>query len=676
MFLLIQIKTNSRNKMAHSNSIELIFDNENLLDPVVQLCLEKININTYCLINKKRNYDYELNKIKNYYNNYPLLFEEIFNYILAKNNNFIDVSKIKFMALKKSNTYRICLSVNINFGIFYKDLVHAIIKYLDIPTFLAIASTCKKMFCFMMNDDVIKNIKTEYLQKKMLLPYFSEKVYDNIYDNVSNAKEKKMMKELKIKKRLTETKYYRNDTDYIFQLSIQTENFELLKKIDKQKSVAKLDYKFGIDYSSYVGNKHILKFLLDRTNSDITDALLYGCYMGNYDVCRLLLDNKRKNYSVSTYRNAIFITEWTGNYKLFKLFLSKQLGYFIMLDNDKKKHHLFNSIKGGNIDIVKFWIEQGTDINERIYTTNFGGCTTLHMAVYYSRYEILKYFIKRGGNVYTNCTYKSELMNLLSLACNPKNKYNPNIINIVHLLLEHCTEIEHSAIENCCKNGFFDILKLICKKSENIIHNSRSFLLEQLCTTINNGYIDIFNYLLGILQPTYEDFKNIIDTIITKNQPEIIKYILQFKWITNSEKEKFIEDIFRKASLRKIILDVDVIKCVHQYSIDNYSRNYRQYFRNALTDGQSKIVKYLIENNINNIKLNNDYSLYYAVMGGNIDIIEIFLKYGTDINVLYDNELWRFMNGHYKSKFCNRIINLLEMYGFSKEKYEEIYNSQ
>lgn len=461
--------------MAHLKSIELILNNEILSDPIVKFHLEEIGI--------------DVDKIKDYYANYSLLFEEIFNYITAKNNNFMDVSKIRLTSLKNSNLYRTLLSSNIYFGPFYKDIFCQIIKYLDIPSFFATACVCKKIFCFMMSDNIINHIKTEYLQKTMLLSYYDETVSDKIYDRIVNAKKNKMHKKLKYKYILIE-RNITNKLNDIFKLAVKKENLELLKEITKQKKIKMFDYQFAIDYMCYVGNKTILNFLLDKVKPDINNSLMYACYFGHDDICKLVFHHKKKAIDNILYNEAVLLTEKRGHYELFKFLVTKNNNYLRSLNDNEKNHHLCKSVKGGNLDIVKYWVEQEKTYinicNDRkiIRTRNDKAIhiryNALRTAVRYGRYKITKYLINNSDNISIKHPY--TYLNLLSLACYPKNKYNPNTRKIIRLLLDLNLDVQHYAIKDCDN----DVLIILVEESSKKRIKER--IRDNLSNIVKNGF--------------------------------------------------------------------------------------------------------------------------------------------------------------------------------------------
>lgn len=653
----------------------------NLSDPIVHFHLNEIGINALDLTNKwDKNYKPTFSKFNDLYHNYPLLFTDIRNYFNAKKNNFSDISKINFISLKNCATYRTLLSSNISLHVFYKDIVCHLIKYFDIGSFLATASTCKRMFCFMMTDNILENIRVEYLQRKGLVNYFDNGIYNNICDNILNVKNLKIFKELKKCSIITGI-----NTIRILNAAIEKGNLELVKQITKQKNIKKCEYEAAIAWAVYSGNNEIFKYILNQIHgvTRLSNALLYACYFGHCGICKTILDYKKKNYYSSDYNDAITVIEKRGNYELFKLFLSELGNYFMKLSDDNKLFHLNKSVIGGNLDIVKYWVGQRTDINKKCTFTHkyyiYDSFNSLQRAVKCSRFEILKYLIEMEGYINIRCRHHDS--NLLSLACNPKNRYNPNIINIVNFLLEQNIDIEYSALRNCCINGLTNILKIFVNVSSKTNKDISNELLEILFFTIQYDCLEIFAYLTEILKPTIEYLKQLILNSVAHNCLEITKYILEIKYLTKSDKELLHENAmiyavkYNYLDILEYLIKQDT-KIINIIIPPHGELSYIDcIFCNACRQENIDIVKFFIKNGID-IRHNNDAPLRAAVSKNtclttdNNKIIELLFENGADVNALYNCSEWELFSG--SDDYKKNLIKLLEKYGFSIKKYEDL----
>lgn len=691
-------------------SINLVLNKHNLNDPIVRFHLMEIGLDADKLDNKSDDYIEEFTKMSSLHTTYPSLFNEILNYITARENNFSDLLHLKFVRFKEHESYRNLVSSNISFGVLYKDILPHIISYLDVASFLAMASVCKKMFCFMMSNDILENIKEEYLKRTMQYQFYDE--YGIIYDCISTAKKNLMLKELKLEELKDVENILINDTnektniEYIFDLAIKKGNLELLQEIVKQKNLIHFDYKFAIKYSAYARNKSVLIYLLDRTppHQNIRDALIYACYLGYDDICKILLDYKKK-YSNFEFNNVIEIVEKRGYYNIFKLFISKGGVYFSLMSSDDKQRHLNDSIKGGNIDIVKYWINQKIDIN---YDCNY--YSSLQTAVKYSRYEITKYLIENGARPDQYCSYKKQknfnsmsfylAQNLLSLCCDPENRYNPNITKIVKLLLELGVTVQTICLYECFDNNLFDAFKLI------IQHNSFVLteiiideLVRNLDLVVKHGYLDFFIYLTKMLKPYiwFDILQTLIDTGIEYRHIDIVEYILGIEDLTKEEKKLLIADAIITAARYGYF---NIVKYLHNIGGDIHHRNDMAFLK-AVSSGNLELIRYLYNNgaNINSlhkfpsysdcalysarhnpdilkflidkgidIHQENDQALFFAITEHIDDVPEMLLENGADVSTLYKYELTELFTAYEDEN--EDMIHLLEKYGYSFQKHK------
>jgi len=86
-------------------------------------------------------------------------------------------------------------------------------------------------------------------------------------------------------------------------------------------------------------------------------------------------------------------------------------GHYIDLKNEIGKTPLHIAAFFGHIDIVRFLVENGADINKEIESS---GQTALYMAVLQNHYQIIRYLIKNGA--FVNVTDKITGKTLLHIA--------------------------------------------------------------------------------------------------------------------------------------------------------------------------------------------------------------------------------------------------------------------
>ena len=229
-------------------------------------------------------------------------------------------------------------------------------------------------------------------------------------------------------------------------------------------------------------------------------------------------------------------------------FLPKEILEKIWYNYVIETYKIVDLIKYGMFDAIK---EKYKYRNKNLYVFDYQEIST---AIAYNRIDILKWY-------YTRDNFIDEKI------------YDYNIV-----------------IKYACEYGKLDILKWLCSYYEPFIIDSIYFL-EWVIIATHGGYVDIIDYLLFSLNPTYI------------NDPDITKYIVNISVsnnyinILNWLIEKNINIDLNLIDDNSIILacrygSIDTLKFIHANRLNNYSIDICIY--NALSNSHTDILDFLL----------------------------------------------------------------------------------
>lgn len=206
-------------------------------------------------------------------------------------------------------------------------------------------------------------------------------------------------------------------------------------------------------YTSYLGNYEIAKYLIEDKKADVNaeneygwTALKYASDEGRLEIVKYLVEN-----GASVDAEVLTITK---NLEIFEYLLEQgnlninSVGYLGMTALSSA------SIEYGNLEMIKYLLEKGADINVK----NEDGSTALMTASMYGNLEIIKYLIENGADINakdnddsTALIYASKWGNLETVEYLVKNGADINIKDI-----ENKTALDwaaNSRIEEVLKNA-------------------------------------------------------------------------------------------------------------------------------------------------------------------------------------------------------------------------------
>ncbi|XP_061171092.1 putative ankyrin repeat protein RF_0381 [Saccostrea echinata] len=427
----------------------------------------------------------------------------------------------------------------------------------------------------------------------------------------------------------------------------------------------------ALHYAAWGGNIELLKILLDkgldissRTNDGKT-ALHKCCVNGKKDMCE---------YLVNTYPNlidttdneghsALHVVAWGGNIDLFNLFLDKGLDinktrndgktvlqlccmngkinmckflvntypYLVDVINKTGGNVLHDAAWGGNINLFKFFLGKGLDINR----TRNDGKTVLHKCCLNGKVDMCKYLCNTYPQLIDIIDNDGE--NALHTAAWRGN------IDLLMFLSEKDLDINRTrndgktVLHLCCRNGRMEMCKYLVNKYPNLLEVTNSYGHNALHDAALGGNIDLFKFLADKdfdINRTRNDGKNVLHLSCLNGKMEMCKYLVYtypyLLEVVDTNGENALEAAVGNSN-------IDLLKFLLGKGLDNTkTRNDgKTVLHQCCWNGKIDICKYLVNTNPQLLEvIDNDGHnvLHDAASGGNIDVLKFLIEKGLDIN--------------------------------------------
>ncbi|XP_046329919.1 ankyrin repeat and KH domain-containing protein 1-like [Haliotis rufescens] len=292
--------------------------------------------------------------------------------------------------------------------------------------------------------------------------------------------------------------------------------------------------------------------LFDDKGSTFVDQAIRG---GNTEIVEYVLkqnsvDINRKHCGLTPVMLAVL----NGKLDVFNFLVQKGADLPIMHADHETILHM--ACKGGNIEIVKYALEQNTDA---MSSNGMDGHTPAVIAAKMGRRVIFDLLVKKGANL----TMKEKNNNILLMACKGGNvdivKYvlKQNIVDInsknereltpammaarwghkevFDLLISKGADITHVSEEDenilhlACYGGNVDIVKYVLKQNIVDINSIEEEEMTSAMIATYKGQRDVFYLLVrGGADLTHqdEDNFNVLHVACTNKQTEIAKYLI------------------------------------------------------------------------------------------------------------------------------------------------------
>ena len=417
-------------------------------------------------------------------------------------------------------------------------------------------------------------------------------------------------------------------------------------------------------------NIPLINLLLDR-GADINKADKFGCTplhkavdtnKNNKDVIELLLKYGADVNSASSYYTVLSLAVKQSFRDIITLLLDHP-----GIEVDKKasdgRTALHEAVNSQNIPLINLLLDRGADINKAYKC----GRTPIQSAVLQNNKDIVELLLDRGAEVNKDDTSKVTL-----LLC----AVNKGYIDIVRLLLDRGADINkadnsgRTPLQGAIQQNNKDIVELLLKhpnievnKADNsgrtpiqsaVLQNNKDIvelLLKHPNIEVNkgdnNGYtpllkavsysnIDIIESLLKHgADVNGESSNNIALYISVKQRSDIISLLLDNTNIQVSKQDDAANTAFHIAAAigRQAIIE---LLLDHQDVKISMKVGYGSYIVKTIVNGYQGFIELLLQHpsiEVNKVYTYSGYSpLFMAIQSGNVDITELLLKNGADVN--------------------------------------------
>ena len=289
-------------------------------------------------------------------------------------------------------------------------------------------------------------------------------------------------------------------------------HFSLCKTlIDKYKfSIHMTDNKgrTALHHFAINGSYDFVRYFVDMgADVKLKDNLGMNCLHiaaknGNFSLCKTLIDECKFNVDVADNegRTALHHSARNGSYDFFRYFVD--MGADINSKDNLGLNFVLMAAQEGHVNLCKSLIEKH---NVNFHVADSKGWTAIHYSAKSGSYELVKYFVDRGANIYlgTNCS-----MNCLHIAAqNGHLNLCKKLISFHHLDVNLADKDGWTALHHSARNDSYELVNFFrdmgtyikCKdnSSLNCLHISAQNGHLKLCKKLiekHNFDVDLPDY--------------------------------------------------------------------------------------------------------------------------------------------------------------------------------------
>ena len=219
------------------------------------------------------------------------------------------------------------------------------------------------------------------------------------------------------------------------------------------------------------------------------DLNLYNILIGKYKFDVHMTDNRGWR--------ALHFSAQSGKYKNVKLFADKKTDIYLKTKEGVNCLHI--AAAHGHLNLCKTLIEEHTF---DVHICDEYGWTALHYSVKNGNYEMIKFFIDMGSDIYlkvndgSNCLHIAALHGHFNLSKMLLDNYNFDV---------HFANNEGvTALHFAAKNGNFELFLYLLDKGSDIYRKTKS-MLNVLHFSSYSGHFDICEFVLKYFIKDYKD---------------------------------------------------------------------------------------------------------------------------------------------------------------------------
>ncbi|XP_062594182.1 uncharacterized protein LOC134255675 [Saccostrea cucullata] len=379
----------------------------------------------------------------------------------------------------------------------------------------------------------------------------------------------------------------------------------------------------------YGGNIDLIKFLLEKgfnTESTRNDGktLLHLCCMNvKLDMCNFLINTYPHllNVKDNIGENALHDAAWGGNINLLKFILEKGLDIETKRNDGKTVLHL--CCMNGKLDMCNFLVSKYPHLLE--VKDNNGG-NALHAAALGGNIYLLKFLLVKGYDIKS---IRTDGKTLLHLCCMNGNIDMSNfLVNTYPHLLDVKDINGRNALHCAAWGGNIELFKLLLEKGFDIEtkRNDGKTVLHLCCM---KGKLDMCNYLVNsyphLLNVKDNNGENALHAAAWGGNIELLNFLLVRGFDIENETNDGKTVLHRCCKNGKLEMCNFLVK-TYPHLLDVKDNNGSNALHCAAWDGNIDLLKFLLEKGFNIESTRNDGKtvLHLCCMNGKIDMC-IFL---------------------------------------------------
>lgn len=408
----------------------------------------------------------------------------------------------------------------------------------------------------------------------------------------------------------------------------------MFKKFDFFDEDRKLTKSDVSEISEWIKENDVNKILF----SDGHTLLWHAVRDGALEVVDFLLKHGADMSLCGEYKTLIEVASIYGNLNVIKYFLDNGFDRETFLKDDS----LIYAAEDNSVDIIKYLVEQGKDIEKRLNDYS-DGCTALRMASQVNSIESVELLCKLGANVNVNSIYGTPIY-IAALEGN---------LEVIKILLKYGANINYitedgsTAYEAAVYKGYKDIAEYLLKNGAdpNLAFIKRGGKIPSIwyaCASKNEAYKAAKIENSGE-EPLFCDGECCMDKIHYKNFKREKADVVN-KWLKDNDMplpdEEYKFTWFEYAVLNDST--TETIKFLLSLGISPYassSYEWNTIIEFAAMYGRLDVIKFLLENGYDHETFLKDDSLIFAASNDFTDIIEYLIKEGKDINQSFGKEM-------------------------------------
>ena len=279
----------------------------------------------------------------------------------------------------------------------------------------------------------------------------------------------------------------------------------LINEINFDVNIADDEGWTALHRSAQSGNDELFGFIADK-GTDVflktkggQNCLHIASLSGDLNLCNILIDKYKFDVHMTDNRGwrALHFSAQSGKYKNVKLFADKKTDIYLKTKEGVNCLHI--AAAHGHLNLCKTLIEEHTF---DVHICDEYGWTALHYSVKNGNYEMIKFFIDMGSDIYlkvndgSNCLHIAALHGHFNLSKMLLDNYNFDV---------HFANNEGvTALHFAAKNGNFELFLYLLDKGSDIYRKTKS-MLNVLHFSSYSGHFDICEFVLKYFIKDYKD---------------------------------------------------------------------------------------------------------------------------------------------------------------------------